>query len=73
MIMAFSNSSLKISKQSIFCRKYKQFWLLHETSHNEKFEGTDFENGNSFSQIPAKKYSNTKFSLKTQKCNFEWT
>ena len=28
--------------------------FLHETSHIETFEGTDFENGNRFFQIPAK-------------------
>ena len=36
---------------------------MHETLYNEKFEGTDFENDNSFFQIPAKK---------TQTQNFLW-
>ena len=30
------------------------FLILHEASHNAKFEGIDKENGNSFFQIPVK-------------------
>ena len=54
MTMAFSHSSLKIPKLSIFCPKCVYFLILHEASYIEKFEGTDYENGNSFFQIPAK-------------------
>ena len=54
MEMSFSNSSPKISKQSVLCPKCKYLLSLHETSLVEKFEGTEFENGNSFCQIPAK-------------------
>ena len=54
MEMSFSNSSPKISKQSVLCPKSKYLLSLHETSLVEKFEGTEFENGNSFCQIPAK-------------------
>ena len=56
MTMAFSNSSLKIPKQSIFCRKCKQFSFLYETSHIEKFERTDCENGNSFFSNSSQQY-----------------
>ena len=37
-----------------FCPKCKYFLFLHKNSHIEKFEGSDFENDNSFFQIPAK-------------------
>ena len=44
------------------------FLSLHKTLHAEKFEDFCFQNGNSFFfQIPAKKYSKMKLSLKTQK------
>ena len=58
MTMAFSNFNLEISKKAFFVVNISivLFYLfLHETSHIEKFEGTDFDNGNSFFfQIPAK-------------------
>ena len=54
MTIAFSNSSLKIPKWSIFCPKCKCFLILHEASHIEKFDVINYENGNSFFQIPAK-------------------
>ena len=41
MTMAFSNSSPKIPKSSIFCPKCKYFLILHAASHIEKFEVTD--------------------------------
>ena len=51
MTMAFSNFNLEISKKAFFVVNISivLFYLfLHETSHIEKFEGTDFDNGNSF-------------------------
>ena len=47
------------------------FLYLHETSHIEKIEVTDFENGNIFFQIPAKNTKVRNFLLETQKSNFE--
>ena len=54
MTMAFSNSSPKIYKKTFFVVNVTSFYFFHETSHIEKIEGTDFENGNSFFQILAK-------------------
>ena len=48
MTMAFSNFNLEISKKAFFVVNISIVLFLHQTSHIEKFEGTDFDNGNSF-------------------------
>ena len=63
--MAFSNFNPKISKKAFFVVNISIFLFLHETSRIEKFDGTDFDNGNSFFSNSSKKYLNTKFYLKT--------
>ena len=46
--MAFSNFNLEISKKAFFVVNLSIVLFLHQPSHIEKFEGTDFDNGNSF-------------------------
>ena len=53
----------------MFCHNCK-YLILHETSHIETFQGTDFENGNSSFLIQARKiakyeifFENLKFFL----------
>ena len=50
----FRISVKKYPNKAFFVVNLTILLFLHETSHIEKFEGTDFDNGNSFFQIPAK-------------------
>ena len=49
MTIIFSNSSPKIRKSGIFGPKFKNFYFLHKTLQQSKFEGADFKYDNRFS------------------------
>ena len=43
MTILFRNSTLKILKQGIFDPRFKGFYFLHQTLHEDKFEEADFK------------------------------
>ena len=74
----FRSPVRKYPNKAVFVLNVSIFLFLHESSHNEKFKGTDFENGKSFFFRFQQKTPKYEFFFKNSKAvffnwNFEWT